>query len=162
MLKFTSNDGFIYVDETTGKEFSLFDTTSLGGQTTPDIVVIFDYEANKVVNYFYGATHSMDGGKAIRELEENARHYVNEYLRRDLNPATIKYPFDANGAKRFMADAYDDIFKAMENCNPMTDNYGDHNIYIRINGREISVPDLAMCYELLEQYLNDAVEEAFS
>ena len=55
---------------------------------------------------------------------------------------------------------YDDIFKAMENCNPMTDNYGDHDIYIRIYGREIRIPDLAMCYELLDDYLKKAVEEA--
>ena len=159
MLKFTSKDGFTYVDDTTSKEFSLFNTSSLGGQTSADIVVIFDYEANKVVNYFYGAGHCMDGEKAIRELEETAKHYVDEYLKRDLNPATIKYPFDENGAKRFMSSAYDDIFKALDSCNPMTDDYGDHDIYIRIGCHEIRIPDLAMCYQLLEEYLNDALEE---
>lgn len=159
MLKFTVNDGFTYVDETTGKEFALFDTNSLGGETTPDIVVIFDYAENKVVNYFYGSTNCMDGNKAIRELEENARYYVNEYLRRDLNPATIKYPFDENGVKRFMASAYDDIFKAMENCNPMTDNYGDHDIYIRIGCHEIRVPDVAYAYQAMEAYLEDVLED---
>lgn len=162
MLKFTSCDGFVYVDEGTKKEFSLFDTSNLGGQTTPDIIVIFDDEAQKVVNYIYGATLCMDGEKAIRELDKNIKHYVDEYIKRDMNPPTIKYPFDANGAKRFMSDAYDDIFKAMEDCNPMTDDYGDHDIYIRINGREIRVPDLAGCYELLDTYLKDSVEEAFS
>lgn len=162
MLKFTENDGFIYFDETTGKEFSLFDTSSLGGKTTPDIIVIFDYAANKVVNYIYGSAHCMDGAEALRELDKSVKGYVDEYLSRDLNPAPIKYPFNENGAKRFMSDAYDDIFKAMGNCNPMVDNYGDHDIYIRINGREIRVPDLAMCYELLDDYLNNAVEEANS
>ena len=161
MLKFTANNGFIYVDESTGKEFSLFNTSTLGGQTTPDIIVIFDDEADKVVNHLYGATLCMDGENAIRELDKNIKCYVDEYIKPDLNPATIKYPFDENGAKRFMADAYDDIFKAMESCDPMVDDYGDHDIYIRINGREIRVPDLAMCYELLEKYLNDSVEEAF-
>lgn len=160
MLKFTENDGFIYFDETTGKEFSLFDTNTLGGKTTPDIIVIFDYAANKVVNYLYGSTNSMDGAKALRELNKSVKGYVDEYIARDLNPATINYPFDANGAKRFMSDAYDDIFKAMENCNPMVDDYGDHDIYIRIYGREIRIPDLAMCYELLDDYLKKAVEEA--
>jgi hypothetical protein len=162
MLKFTNNDGFIYFDETTGKEFSLFDTSSLGGQTTPDIIVIFDHAEHKVVNYFYGSTHCMDGHKALRELDESVKRYVDEYTSRDLNPATIKYPFDENGVKRFMSDAYDDIFKAMESCNPMTDYYGDHDIYIRINGREIRIPDLAGCYELLDTYLKDSAEEAFS
>ena len=160
MLKFTENDGFIYFDETTGKEFSLFDTSSLGGKTTPDIIVIFDHAANKIVNYIYGSTHCMDGAKALLELDKSVKHYVDEYMHQDLNPATIKYPFDANGARRFMSDAYDDIFKAMEDCDPMTDDYGDHDIYIRINGREIRVPDLAMCYELLDNYLKNAVEEA--
>lgn len=159
MLKFTSNDGFIYVDEATKKEFSLFSTSTLGGQTTPDIIVIFDDEANKVVNHIYGATLCMDGEKAIRELDKNIKYYVDEYIKRDLNSATIKYPFDANGAKRFMSAAYDDIFKAMENVDPMTDYYGDHDIYIKIGCHEIRVPDLAMCYELMENYLTNALEE---
>lgn len=162
MLKFTENDGFIYFDETTGKEFSLFDTSSLGGKTTPDIVVIFDHAANKVVNYFYGSTHCVDGVKELRELDKSVKQYVDEYIARDLNPEVIKYPFGVNGVKRFMADAYADIFKAMEDCDPMVDNYGDHDIYIRIHGREIVIPDLAQCYQLLEEYLDNAVEEAFS
>lgn len=160
MLKFHMNDGFSYVDETTGKEFSLFNTECLGGKSSPDIVVIFDYEANQVVNYFYGACFCTGDTKALRTLHDDVKGYVDEYLKRTQSPDTIKYPFDANGAKRFMSDAYDDIFKAMEDCNPMVDDYGDHDIYIRIYGREIRIPDLAMCYELLDDYLKKAVEEA--
>lgn len=72
---------------------------------------------------------------------------------------TIKYPFNPDGVKWFMRNAYDDIFEAMDKCNPMEDDYGDHDIYIRIGCHEIRIPDLAMCYQLLEEYLNEAVQE---
>ena len=159
MLKFTTHDGFTYFDETTGKEFSLFDTSSLGGNTTPDIVVIFDYAENKVVNYFYGSTTCIDGAKALRELDESVKYYVDKYMNRDLNPATIKYPFDENGVKRFMSAAYDDIFKAMNSCNPMTDDYGDHDIHVRIGCHEITIPDVAYAYQAFEDYLKDVLED---
>lgn len=73
---------------------------------------------------------------------------------------TIRYPFTKDGVKWFMRDAYSDVFEVLENCNPMTDNYSDISIHIRIRDREIIVPDVAMCYELLNDYLADAYHEA--
>ena len=63
----------------------------------------------------------------------------------------IKYPFTRTGAQWFMHDVYNDDFSAMDN------NEDIEHIVITVGNREINVPDLAQCFELLEDYLKEAV-----
>ena len=66
----------------------------------------------------------------------------------------IKYPFSRLGARWFMHDVYEDIFAAMDNGDEIP------KINITVGNREIVVPDLAQCFDMLDDYLKEAVYEA--
>ena len=69
----------------------------------------------------------------------------------------IKYPFDESGIKFFISNMYDSIFEIMDKGAPWDNE--DTDIYIRVGCHEIRLPDVAMNYQLLEEYLKDAWEE---
>lgn len=88
MLKFAKQDGLSYVDEKSGGEYSLFGTKCIGANAVPDIVVIFDNERQKVVNYFYGESVMFDGENALQELDNTIAYYVGEYLKEEKENGT--------------------------------------------------------------------------
>ena len=69
----------------------------------------------------------------------------------------IKYTFDESGIEHFISDMYEHIFALFDSGAPWDNEKTD--IYIRIGDHEIRLPDVAMNYQLLEDYLREAWEE---
>lgn len=157
MIIYTKNDGCYFEREATGKHYHLYELETYKGDTTSDIIAIMDHDENSFVNYLYGANVI-----SIEDLDKAVGSYVEEYESKKQAKAVqtaVTYKFTEDGIKRFMQSAYDDIFKAMEAVNPMTDFYGDHDIHVKIGCHEITIPDVAYAYQAFEEYLKDVLED---
>ena len=73
MLKHDDRNGYTFIDEQTGNEFSLMAMHCLGGYATSDIIVIWDEEHSNIYNWFYGETLLLDDPE---ELERIVSDYV--------------------------------------------------------------------------------------
>lgn len=159
MIIYTKENGCYFERESTGKHYHLYEMETYKGNTTSDIIAIWDHDNDCLVNHLYGANLI-----SVEDLDRDVSAYVEEYERKKRAEAvqiSVQYKFTEDGVKRFMKNAYDNIFEAMDNCNPMTDDYGDHDIYIRIGCHEIRIPDVAYAYQAMEDYLKDVVEDYY-
>lgn len=145
MIIYSKRNGYYYEDETTGERFALVELKSLGGNTTTDIVGIWDEKNNEFRGYFMGATLYENDPKQLDEL-------VQQYIEKPKQKATqtaVSYEFTHAGVKAFEQDVLDDIL--------------DHNICewftLSHAGRTIRVPDTAMAFEGLEMFLKEAIED---
>ena len=82
MLKL-KEDGYVYVSPKTNRKYHLLEGISLGGTTTSDIVIIFDYQNDidvdnegKIVGWFYGATFV---GNAEGDTKDIVANFVDKY-----------------------------------------------------------------------------------
>lgn len=82
MLKLT-DDEYVYVSPKTNRAYHLLEGTSLGGTTTSDIVIIFDYQNDidinnegKIVGWFYGTTFV---GNAEGDTKDIVANFVDKY-----------------------------------------------------------------------------------
>ena len=76
-------DGYVYISPKTNRVYHLLEGTSLGGTTTIDIVIIFDYQNDidvdnegKIVGWFYGATFV---GNAEGDTKDIVANFVDKY-----------------------------------------------------------------------------------
>lgn len=152
MITYTKRGGYTYKDETTGKEYELFEMVSLGGETTSDMIAIWDQSnglGGTFVNWVAGAS-CMEA----RELNDTVAEYVKEYEAKQAEEKRaapeISYRFTKGGISAFSCDVVDDICDHGI-CEPYRISHGN---------RSIELPDLAEIHQLLENFLEDALEEA--
>ena len=82
MLESRLRDGYIYTSPKTNREYHLLEGVSLRGETTSDIVFIFDFQNEiddsygKLVGWFYGATFVEE---AVKDTEDIVASFVDKY-----------------------------------------------------------------------------------
>lgn len=151
MIIYTSREGYLWENEETGKQYSLYEMVCLGGKATSDMVAIWDHDndENIFVNWFMGAS-CMDA----KELDKTVAHYVAEYeAKKEAQKKErlgINYKLSKVGVKAWGCDVVDDICdKGI--CEPYIISHGN---------RYIELPDLAEIHNELEDFLATAEEIA--
>lgn len=143
MIKYTKRDGYTYTDERTGREYSLLEMKSYGGETTSDIIMIWDTETDTPANWVYGASLYEHDAQRLDTL-------IAEYLEANRkNAGTVRYKFNPVGAKCWKDDVIDDI------CDRGI--CGDFEITHK--GRTISLPDTAYAYEVICNAIDEAISD---
>lgn len=132
MLKLKDREGYVYISPKTNREYDLLEGISLNGETTSDIVIIFDYENDKedafgeIVGWFWGAGFVK---KDLKQTEDIVKGFVDEYERKI--PNKIKTVSPAEFFTRW---------KEMEGYWVKNDGDDDPNSYYnRIISQEINI-----------------------
>lgn len=145
MIIWSKHEGFYYEDESNGNRYALLEMTSYRGETTSDIIAIWEEEHNTFIDYVYGASHLYEN---LTELDETIKHYVDKYNKKGLK-TTANYPLTKSGVKAWACDVVDDILDR--------DITGD--FVITHCNRTIKLPDLADVYEMITGFLEEVAEE---
>lgn len=144
MITYDSKNGCYYHNET--RHYHLYEAMTYKGDTTSDIIIIFDHDRDHVVNYVYGASTI-----GMRELDDVVTDYVNEY-ESNLAENAKTYAFTKAGTRLFLNSAMDDIYKALEDDRePMPD------IKITVGNHQITVPMMAEIWEDFETFIHEAI-----
>lgn len=145
MIKYTKRDGYTYTDERTGREYSLLEMKSYGGETTSDIIMIWDLETDTPANWVYGASlYEHD----VQKLDELIAEYIEANRKKQTAPR-VRYDFTRAGVTAFERDVIDDILDR-DICEWFTLTHA---------GRELRIPDTAMAYEGMETFLQEAIDD---
>lgn len=158
MIHYTKENGCYYEHETNGKHYELNELMTYKGNTTSDIVAIFDNDNLELVGWFPGANIF-----GIDEIDEAVKEIVEEYEAKQKAKQKAKaevlaeYKFSNAGIKAFLDDASTDFFAEMEKDwdDQHLENY---DIVISCGKRKISVPLGAEEWGGIENWLTDAVE----
>ena len=167
MLK-RNGEGLYYVSETTERLYFLHKGTSLDGdkEYTDDICYIMDSgftetdykrwmddeiertddNAEKFVNFFYGATF-LEKKEYKEEYANIVKEYVDEYERKK------RYPFTEQGVEDFYNDSIDNTLASLDKTNQAVD------IDIIVGDMEITIPCTADNYERLGAFLKECYED---
>lgn len=146
MIIYTKDNGCYFVRESTEKHYHLYEAMTYKGKTTSDRIIIWDEDADKMVNFVYGAN-----GIGVEELDKMVSAYVEEYEAKQKKrvPVSTAYSFTRDGVRHWLNDVVEDIL--------------DKNIcedyLISHAHRVIRLPDLAHIHEGLQYLLETALEE---
>lgn len=141
------------------KHYALYEATTYKHKTTSDRVLIWDEDADEMVNFVYGANIL-----GVDELDKAITEYVAEYEAKKKAEAKAKikalaeYKFTKAGVRAFLDETSTDFFAEMEK--DWDDQHLEHfDIVITCGTRKISIPLGAEQWDALERCLEDAVEE---
>lgn len=155
MTIYTKENGCYYEQETTGKHYSLYEMMTYKGNTTSDIVAIFDDDNHELVGWFPGA-NIFD----VNEIDKAVAELVEEYETKQKEKATptveVSYRFTKAGVEAFLADASAEFFEDMNNGGEHLDQF---DIVVSCGKRKIAVPLGAEEWNGIEVWLEDAINE---
>lgn len=153
MIIWNKRNGYIYEDEKTNKQYSLYEAECYKGEATSDIVIMWDEEKNCFANYVYGATSLFEN---IAELDDTVRYYVDKYeANQKKNTIAVKYGFSKAGVKAFLDNASAEFFEDMDNGGEHLDQF---DIVISCGKHRISIPLGAEEWNSLDTMLRECLE----
>lgn len=147
MITYSKETGCYF--DTGDRHYHLLEMMDYKGKKTSDIIAIWDFDNNALVGYTYGASTI-----GIEELDEVVSEAVREHEAKqataERTAPCIAYRFTKGGISAFSCDVVEDILEH-DICEPYRISHGN---------RSIELPDLAQIHELLDVFLEDALEEA--
>lgn len=156
MITYNKKSGWGFIGEESGKQYSLYEMVSYRGNTTSDIIVIWDHDSDCIVNHVYGANST-----SIEELSDIITEYVKEYETKEKEKEKAEiaasYKFTKTGVKAFLEYASDDFFKEMDK-EPEEQNLAQFDIVVSCGKHSISVPLGAEEWGNVESLLYDSLE----
>lgn len=157
MIIYNKKNGWFFLSEDTGKQYSLYEMVSYRGNTTSDIITIWDHDSDCIVNHVYGANST-----SIEELSDIITEYVEEYETKEKAKAKVEiaasYKFTKAGVAAFLEYASDDFFEEMEKELDAQD-LAQFDIEISCGKHSIKIPLCAEEWGYIEEMLTDCVEE---
>jgi hypothetical protein len=156
MITYNKKSGWGFIGEESGKQYSLYEMVSYRGNTTSDIIIIWDHDSDCIVNHVYGANST-----SIEELSDIITEYVKEYETKEKEKAKAEiaasYKFTKTGVKAFLEYASDDFFKEMDK-EPEEQDLAQFDIVVSCGKHSISVPLGAEEWGNVESLLYDSLE----
>lgn len=156
MITYNKKSGWGFIGEESGKQYSLYEMISYRGNTTSDIIIIWDHDSDCIVNHVYGANST-----SIEELSDIITEYVKEYETKEKAKAKAEiaasYKFTKTGVKAFLEYASDDFFKEMDK-DPDEQDLAQFDIVVSCGKHSISIPLGAEEWGNIEELLFDSLE----
>lgn len=156
MITYNKKSGWGFIGEESGKQYSLYEMVSYRGNTTSDIIIIWDHDSDCIVNHVYGANST-----SFEELSDIITEYVKEYETNDRAKAkpeiAASYKFTKAGVKAFLEYASDDFFKEMDK-DPEEQDLSQFDIVVSCGKHSISIPLGAEEWGNVESLMYDSLE----
>jgi hypothetical protein len=156
MITYNKKSGWCFIGEESGKQYSLYEMVSYRGNTTSDIIIIWDHDSDCIVNHVYGANST-----SIEELSDIITEYVKEYETKEKEKEKAEiaasYKFTKTGVKAFLEYASDDFFEEMDK-EPEEQDLAQFDIVVSCGKHSISVPLGAEEWGNVESLLYDSLE----
>ena len=159
MITYDKNYGCWFQMDGCAIHYPLYEMKTYKGNSTSDIIVIFDHDNDRIVNHVYGANTI-----AIDELDKVVTEYVEEYEAKQREEAKVKaevsanYKFSKAGVKAFLDDASTDFFAEMDK-DWDEQHLEQFDVVVTCGKRQIVVPLCAEQWGCIEECLTEAVED---
>lgn len=157
MITYDKNYGCWFQMNGDARHYPLYEMETYKGNTTSDIIVIWDHDNDCIVNHVYGANTI-----AVDELDKVVTEYVEEYEAKQKAKAKTEivanYKFSKAGVKAFLESASDDFFEEMDKDWDLQ-NLAQFDIVVSCGKHSINIPLGAEEWGCIEVMLEDAVKE---